>query len=128
MIIDPRRDADIYFDIAKQDKAEIQYVFETHRNEDYVIGSCDVKHRVPSSQIGHSDATRFKYGDLRIADGDVFTVGKSRVTCLSTPGHTDDSMCYLLSDESVGSDPVAVFTGDTLFVGEVGRTDLVDIK
>ncbi len=128
MIIDPRRDADIYFNIAKQDKAEIRYVFETHRNEDYVIGSCDVKHRVPSSQIGHSDATRFKYGDLQIGDGDVFTVGKIRVTCLNTSGHTDDSMCYLLSDESVGFDPVAVFTGDTLFVGEVGRTDLVDIK
>ena len=128
MIIDPRRDTDIYFDIAKQNKAEIRYVFETHRNEDYVIGSCDVKHRAPSSQIGHSDATRFKYGDLQIADGDVFTVGKIRVTCLNTPGHTDDSMCYLLSDESVGSDPVAVFTGDTLFVGEVGRTDLVDMK
>ena len=128
MIIDPRRDADIYFDIANQDKSEIRYVFETHRNEDYVIGSCDVKHRAPSSQIGHSDATRFKYGDLRIADGDVFTVGKIRVTCLNTPGHTDDSMCYVLSDESVGSDPVAVFTGDTLFVGEVGRTDLVDLK
>jgi len=128
MIIDPRRDTDIYFDIAKQDKAEIRYVLETHRNEDYVIGSCDVKHRAPSSQIGHSDATRFKYGDLQIADGDVFTMGDIRVTCLNTPGHTDDSMCYVLSDESVGSDPVAVLTGDTLFVGEVGRTDLVDIK
>lgn len=128
MIIDPRRDTGIYFDIAKQDTAEIRYVFETHRNEDYVIGSCDVKHRAPSAQIGHSDATRFKYGDLQIADGDVFAVGKIRVTCLNTPGHTDDSMCYVLSDESVGSDPVAVFTGDTLFVGEVGRTDLVDIK
>ena len=128
MIIDPRRDTDIYFDIAKQNKTEIRYVFETHRNEDYVIGSCDVKHRVPSAQIGHSDTTRFKYGDLQIADGDIFTVGKIRVTCLNTPGHTDDSMCYVLSDESVGSDPVAILTGDTLFVGEVGRTDLVDIK
>ncbi len=128
LIIDPRRDVDIYFDIAKQEKTEIRHVFETHRNEDYVIGSCDVKHRAPSSQIGHSDATRFKYGDLQIADGDVFTVGKIRVTCLNTPGHTDDSMCYILADESVGSDPVAAFTGDTLFVGEVGRTDLVDIK
>ncbi|MFW9968339.1 MAG: rhodanese-like domain-containing protein [Candidatus Thorarchaeota archaeon] len=128
MIIDPRRDVDIYLKLAAESQTQITHVFETHRNEDYVIGSLEIKYHVPSVQIAHSKETGFKYGDVSIAHQDSFRIGDMRVTCLHTPGHTDDSICYLVADISVSQIPLLMFTGDTLFVGEVGRTDLVDNK
>ncbi|NWF95914.1 MAG: MBL fold metallo-hydrolase [Candidatus Thorarchaeota archaeon] len=127
-VIDPRRDAGIYEQLCRESQCKITHVFETHRNEDYVTGSLEIQNLYPSARIGHSNLTAFKYGDDALSDGDSFRIGKTIVTALSTPGHTDDSMCYLAADSSVGKDPVAVFTGDTLFVNEVGRTDLVDPK
>lgn len=126
IVIDPRRDASIYNDLALREDVEILYIFETHRNEDYVIGSLELQSMIPDSEIGHSNATNFNYGELSIAHGETFKVGKMHITCLNTPGHTEDSMCYTISDKENGSDPIVVFTGDTLFVNEVGRTDLVD--
>jgi hydroxyacylglutathione hydrolase len=128
VVIDPRRDASIYHELAAREDVEIVYIFETHRNEDYVIGSLELQSLVPTAEVGHSNATNFQYGEHSLADGETFKIGKMQITCCSTPGHTDDSMCYVLSDQSVGSDPIVAFTGDTLFVNEVGRTDLVDKK
>ncbi len=128
MVIDPRRDALVYHKLAINSDARITKIFETHRNEDYIIGSLELQSYVPEAEIGHSNETKFGYGDLNLADGESFKVGKMKVTCLNTPGHTDDSMCYVVADTSVGPDPIVVFTGDTLFVNEVGRTDLVDIS
>ena len=128
MVIDPRRDIEIYLELASKSEVQITHIFETHRNEDYVIGSVELQHNTDSAKIGHSEVTNFKYGDFQIADGDTFKVGKMKVTCIHTPGHTNDSICYAVSDPSVSSDPITVFTGDTLFVSEVGRTDLVDQK
>jgi hydroxyacylglutathione hydrolase len=127
MVIDPRRDVDAYLALSSQMKSEIVHVFETHRNEDYVTGSVELQHHVPDAQINHSKETDFKYGDNSLSDGDTFDVGKMRVECVHTPGHTNDSMSYLLADMSVGPSPIAFFTGDTLFVNAIGRTDLVDI-
>ncbi len=128
IVIDPRRDASIYYELALQEDVEILYIIETHRNEDYVIGSLELQSMVPDAEIGHSNATQFHYGELSLADGETFKAGQMHITCLSTPGHTDDSMCYTISDKENGSDPIVVFTGDTLFVNEVGRTDLVDMN
>ncbi|MFW9981883.1 MAG: MBL fold metallo-hydrolase, partial [Candidatus Thorarchaeota archaeon] len=128
IVIDPRRDAQIYAQLAEEKGVKISHIFETHRNEDYVIGSLELQNIVPSSKIAHSNATAFKYGDIRLQDQDSFNVGEMQVTCLATPGHTDDSMCYVVADKSVSPDPIVAFTGDTLFVNSVGRTDLVDIK
>ncbi len=128
MVIDPRRDAAIYKQLADEDDVEITHIFETHRNEDYVIGSLELKAMVPESRIGHSNQTNFHYGDDSIADGETFTIGKMSISCIQTPGHTDDSICYAVADRSVGPNPIVTFTGDTLFVNEVGRTDLVDLK
>ncbi len=125
VVIDPRRDADIYFDMAAETGSKIVWVLETHRNEDYVIGSLEIQDRSPSTTIGHSDKTEFKYGES-LRDGEQITVSQMKITCINTPGHTDDSMCYLMADTSVSEDPIVCFTGDTLFVGNVGRTDLVD--
>ena len=127
MVIDPRRDASVYDNLAKESGVKITHIFETHRNEDYVAGSLELQSYVPDAEIGHSKESKFGYGDLDISDGEEFKIGKLKVTCLNTPGHTDDSMCYVVADTSVGPDPITMFTGDTLFVNEVGRTDLVDI-
>jgi hydroxyacylglutathione hydrolase len=128
MVVDPRRDSSIYKHLADEEGVEITHIFETHRNEDYVIGSLELKAMVPEARIGHSNQTNFQYGDDSIADGETFAIGKMSITCLQTPGHTDDSICYVVADQSVGLDPIVTFTGDTLFVNEVGRTDLVDLK
>lgn len=128
MVIDPRRDALIYHNLATESESKITHIFETHRNEDYVTGSLELQSYVPDAEIGHSKKTKFGYGDLDLADGDIFQIGKMKVTCLNTPGHTDDSMCYVVADTSVCPNPIVAFTGDTLFVNEVGRTDLVDIR
>jgi hydroxyacylglutathione hydrolase len=126
VVIDPRRDALIYYELANHEDTDIEYIFETHRNEDYVIGSLELQAMMPHAEIGHSNASPFRYGEHNLADGETFVVGKMHITCISTPGHTEDSMCYVVSDRAVGPDPIIVFTGDTLFVNEVGRTDLVD--
>jgi hydroxyacylglutathione hydrolase len=128
MVVDPRRDIDIYLKLASQSQSKITHIFETHRNEDYVIGSLEIQYQIPQVEICHSKETDFKYGDHSLAHQDSFRVGAMKVTCFHTPGHTNDSMCYLLSDMSVSPSPLVIFTGDTLFVGEVGRTDLVDKK
>jgi len=128
MVIDPRRDSTIYKQLADEEKVDILHIFETHRNEDYVTGSLEVKQMFPEARIGHSDQTKFGYGDDNLADEESFKIGNMKVTCIQTPGHTDDSICYIVADLTVGTDPIVAFTGDTLFVNEVGRTDLVDIK
>ncbi|MFX1441114.1 MAG: MBL fold metallo-hydrolase, partial [Promethearchaeota archaeon] len=128
MVVDPRRDVDVYLDLADKSQSRVTHIFETHRNEDYAIGSLELQYHVPLVEICHSKETRFKYGNHSLTHEDSFRVGSMKVTCLHTPGHTDDSMCYLLSDMSVSASPIVIFTGDTLFVGEVGRTDLVDKK
>lgn len=128
MVIDPRRDCNIYVELASRESVDILHIFETHRNEDYVIGSMELQNIIPSARIGHSAATSFKYGEDKLEDDDTFKIGEMLLTCVHTPGHTNDSMCYVISDASIGNDPLFVFTGDSLFVNEVGRTDLVDIK
>ena len=128
MVVDPRRDAEIYKHLADEENTEITHIFETHRNEDYVSGSLELKNMIPDVRIGHSKQTNFHYGDDNLTDGDTFTIGDMSIICLQTPGHTEDSMCYVTTDRSVGPTPTAAFTGDTLFVNEVGRTDLVDLK
>ncbi len=121
-VIDPRRDIQEYLALATEDCAEIVYVFETHLNEDHVSGSLELKDAT-GAEICHSGETRFGYGDHDLADGDAFRVGRLMVECLHTPGHTRDSVCYAVH-ESPRSGPFMVFTGDALFVGDVGRTDL----
>lgn len=120
-VIDPRRDCDIYVEIARQEGARITHIFETHRNEDYVIGSTALATRTGAA-IYHGRQLDFEYGKP-VSDGDQFDLGAARLTALHTPGHTMESMSYALADTGFGDQPVGVFTGDVLFVGDVGRTD-----
>ena len=121
VIIDPLRDTDEYIQLAKERKATIKYIFETHFHADFVSGHLDLSKKTGAPIIyGPETETKF---DVHIAkDGEQFKLGDISFTVLHTPGHTIESACYLLKDES-GKDH-ALFTGDTLFVGDVGRPDL----
>lgn len=122
IVIDPRRDCQIYFDLARKEGMKIKYIFETHRNEDYVIGSLELK-ELTGAEIYHGQGVDFKYGNF-VFDGQEFNFGSMKLAALHTPGHTDESMSYTLADPDAGKEPFMVFTGDALFVGDVGRTDL----
>ncbi len=121
-VVDPRRDCEVYLDIARREGARITHVFETHRNEDYVIGSMEIMERT-GARVFHGPGLDFDYGE-RLSDGQTFSFGHLRLRAIHTPGHTEESMSFALIDEGTGDEVVAVFTGDALFVGDVGRTDL----
>ncbi len=122
IVIDPRRDCQVYADSAQQKGLKIRYIFETHRNEDYVVGSIELK-SITGAEIYHGPGLQWKYG-ITLKDNQSFRVGDLELTAIHTPGHTDESMCYAVADLTTGKAPTMVFTGDTLFVGDVGRTDL----
>jgi len=126
IVIDPRRDCQVYIDIAQRAGMKIKNIFETHRNEDYVIGSLELAH-FNGSKIYHGQGLAFKYGET-LKEGQEFYFGKLKLTAIHTPGHTDESMSYALADLDAGQEPVMVFTGDALFIGDVGRTDLYGPK
>lgn len=120
-VIDPLRDIDVYLQLAKERKAVIKYIFETHFHADFVSGHLDLA-KATGATIVYGPKTETAY-PVRIAkDGETFALGGLTVEALHTPGHTLESTCYLLKDEN-GKD-YSVFTGDTLFVGDVGRPDL----
>ena len=120
-VIDPRRDCRIYMEMALRNEATVAYIFETHRNEDYVVGSLELSQHT-GAEIYHGRQLEFVYGNP-VAEGDFFDVGVLRLTVLETPGHTFESISIAIVDRSSGNEPIGVFTGDTLFVGDVGRTD-----
>jgi hydroxyacylglutathione hydrolase len=121
-IIDPLRDIEEYLQLAKERNTTIKYIFETHFHADFVSGHIDLSKSTDAPIIyGPQTETRFKATIAK--DGETFNLGKIKVVVLHTPGHTIESTCYLVKDEE-GKD-VAIFTGDTLFVGDVGRPDLI---
>jgi hydroxyacylglutathione hydrolase len=120
-VIDPRRDSDIYCEIAARNNCTITHIFETHRNEDYVIGSPALAHRCGAG-IFHGAAMDFAYGN-KVHEGDLFTFGSLSLQVLETPGHTGESISLAVRDERSGKTPLMVFCGDTLFAGDIARTD-----
>ncbi len=121
VVIDPLRETQPYLDRATQDGAVIKYVLETHFHADFVSGHLDLAKKTGATIVyGPNAKTGF---ESHIAtDGEVLKVGSITIKVLHTPGHTMESTCYLLSDQN-GKEQ-AVFTGDTLFIGDVGRPDL----
>lgn len=120
-VIDPRRDVQAYVDLANKHDCRITHIFETHRNEDYVVGSCELQ-RATGAEIHHGEGLEWGYGQT-VSQGDTFELGSLKLRVLQTPGHTDDSISITMADTDFADDPIAVFTGDALFVGDVGRTD-----
>jgi hydroxyacylglutathione hydrolase len=121
-IIDPLREVQPYMDMAAKNNAKIKYVFETHYHADFVSGHVDLSKKT-GAPIVYGPVMIEPGFEAHIAkDGEKFKVGNITITAIHTPGHTMESTCYLLSDEN-GKD-TAIFTGDTLFIGDVGRPDL----
>jgi hydroxyacylglutathione hydrolase len=120
-IIDPLRDVQEYLDIAKERNATIKYIFETHFHADFVSGHLDLA-KATGAPIVYGPDTETHFPIHKAKDGEKFSLGKLSIEVLHTPGHTIESTCYLLYDEA--SKPYAIFTGDTLFVNDVGRPDL----
>ena len=121
-VVDPRRDVDIYLELAENNGLQISYIFETHCNEDYVIGSLELG-EATGSEIYHGSTLEFAYGQP-VYDGDKFMLGNIELEILETPGHTDESISITLKDKNVSGDVQMIFTGDLLFAGETGRIDL----
>jgi glyoxylase-like metal-dependent hydrolase (beta-lactamase superfamily II)/rhodanese-related sulfurtransferase len=121
VIIDPIRDTAKYIELAKQRNATIKYIFETHFHADFVSGHLELSKQT-NAPIVYGPNAETLFSIHKAIDGEVIKLGKISFTVLHTPGHTLESACYLLKDENNKDN--AVFTGDTLFVGDVGRPDL----
>ncbi len=126
-VVDPRRDVDEYLRVARENKLTIAYVIESHRQEDFVLGSAELA-RITGAKVVNGRHELFGHGDIRLADGEDLALGKLRLRALHTPGHTPESMCYAVFIPDSPDRAWGVFSGDALFIGETGRTDLPDPK
>jgi glyoxylase-like metal-dependent hydrolase (beta-lactamase superfamily II)/rhodanese-related sulfurtransferase len=120
-VIDPLRDIDVYIQLAADRKTKIKYIFETHFHADFVSGHIDLS-KATGADIVYGPGTKTTFPVYVAKDEELFSLGAIHIKVLHTPGHTLESACFLLKDEK-GKD-YCVFTGDTLFVGDVGRPDL----
>ena len=120
-VIDPRRDCGAYLEIARRDHLVIEHIFETHRNEDYVTGSLELREQC-GAEIHHGARMPFSFGKP-VKEGNRFAVGSLDIEVLETPGHTEESISLAVRDREVSGEPYLVFCGDTLFAGDIARTD-----
>ncbi len=123
-VIDPQRDVDQYLEEAKDAGLKIKYVIETHLHADFVSGHRELAERT-GAQIVFGQKAGAEFPFIAANDGDTFSVGKLQLTVFETPGHTPESICILLADSENPSTSRILFSGDTLFIGDVGRPDLV---
>lgn len=123
VVIDPRRDCAIYVEKARETGLEITHIFETHRNEDLVSGA-PILAQITGATVLHGPNPEKPIIYAQTAHhGDCFAIGQLEIRVIETPGHTDDHLAYALFDTAYPDRAVGVFTGDALFVGDVGRTD-----
>jgi glyoxylase-like metal-dependent hydrolase (beta-lactamase superfamily II)/rhodanese-related sulfurtransferase len=122
-VIDPQRDVDLYLKAAEEQNLKIRHIFETHLHADFVSGHKELAART-GAQIYIGARAEASFPHVPLTDGFEVKMGTVRVRALETPGHTPESMCFVVIDEEKPSEPWAVFTGDTLFIGDVGRPDL----
>ena len=124
VVVDPQRDVDQYLTFASENGLKIKYVFLTHLHADFVAGHLELRDRVGAT-ICLGATAKAEYAFKAFGDGDVLEFGKVRLGVMETPGHTRESISILVYDlEKSDTNPVAVLTGDTLFIGDVGRPDL----
>ncbi|HEY5026886.1 MAG TPA: rhodanese-like domain-containing protein [Candidatus Angelobacter sp.] len=122
-VVDPQRDVEIYLKAADEQGLKIRHIFETHLHADFVSGHLELAERTGAKiYIGAEAGATFPHVPLH--DGAEVRFGKVRITALETPGHTPEGVCLVVADEEKSSEPCAVLTGDTLFIGDVGRPDL----
>ena len=133
LVIDPNREAEQYVAAAAAERLRITHVTETHIHADFVSGSRELAARTGArlllSREGGPDwqyAFASEDGATLLADGDVFMVGNIRIEALHTPGHTPEHLTFLVTDTAATDMPMGAFTGDFVFVGDVGRPDLLE--
>ena len=129
IVIDPKRDVDTYIDIARQNGLRITHVTETHIHADFLSGSRELAALTGAvlylSDEGGPD-WQYEFDHIGLKDGDAITVGNLTLAVIHTPGHTPESISLLLTDKPASAQPVMLFTGDFVFVGDVGRPDLLE--
>lgn len=123
-IIDPQRDVQQYLDEAEANNQTIKYVIETHSHADFVSGHIELAEKT-GAKIVYGERAKTEFPTHKVKDSDKLTVGKIKLKFLETPGHTPEGITILAEDTEDTSAPVKMFTGDTLFIGDVGRPDLV---
>ncbi len=126
-VVDPQRDVEQYLEAAEKNGLSIEYVIETHLHADFVGGHQELAERT-GAQIVFGKSAEANFPHRGVEDGDVIEFGKAKLTFLATPGHTPESICILVTDTEQSEKPSMVLTGDTLFIGDVGRPDLVGAK
>lgn len=123
VVVDPQRDVDVYLRTAREHGLQIRHIFETHLHADFVSGHIELANKTGAKiYIGARAGATFPHIDVR--DGFELPFGKARIRVLETPGHTPESVCLVITDEEKSAKPWAILTGDTLFLGDVGRPDL----
>lgn len=128
-VIDPKRDVDTYLQIAQEQKMRITHILETHIHADFLSGSRELA-ALTGAEMYLSDEGgaewQYEFDHIGLRDGDRMQVGNLELTVLHTPGHTPESISFLLSDKPAIDVPVMLFTGDFVFVGDIGRPDLLE--
>jgi len=129
IVIDAKRDVDTYLDIAKQNGLRITHITETHIHADFLSGSRELA-ALTGATLYLSDEGgpdwQYAFDHVGLKDGDVITVGNLTLEVMHTPGHTPESISFLLTDKPASAEPVMLFTGDFVFVGDIGRPDLLE--
>ncbi|GCC51532.1 Zn-dependent hydrolase [Chryseotalea sanaruensis] len=129
MVIDPKRDVDTYLEIAKQNNMKITHVAETHIHADFLSGARELA-AITGAKMYLSDeggeGWQYEFPHEGVKDGDIIKVGNLKIEVLHTPGHTPESISFLLTDTPASDKPVMMFTGDFVFVGDIGRPDLLE--
>lgn len=129
IVIDAQRDIDVYLDIAKQNNLRITHITETHIHADFLCGSRELSAVTGATMYLSTEGGeewRYEFPNKGVKEGDVIQVGNLSLEVMHTPGHTPESISFLLNDHPASDSPVMVFTGDFVFVGDVGRPDLLE--
>lgn len=128
-VIDAKRDVDTYIEIARQNNMKITHILETHIHADFLTGSRELA-ALTGAQMYLSDEGgkewQYEFPHTGVKHGDVINVGNLKLEVLHTPGHTPESISFLLTDTPASDEPVMLFTGDFVFVGDIGRPDLLE--
>ena len=128
-VIDPKRDVDTYIEIAKQNNMKITHIFETHIHADFLAGSRELAALTGAQMYLSAEGGpgwEYEFPHIGLKDGTIVKVGNLKLEVLHTPGHTPESISFLLTDTPASDEPVMLFTGDFVFVGDIGRPDLLE--
>ncbi|MFT5646571.1 MAG: hydroxyacylglutathione hydrolase [Aureispira sp.] len=128
-VIDPKRDVDTYLEIAKQNNMKITHILETHIHADFLAGSRELAALTGAEMYLSAEGGagwEYEFPHVDVKGGDVLKLGNLKLEVIHTPGHTPESISFLLTDTPASDEPIMLFTGDFVFVGDVGRPDLLE--